>query len=99
MRKDVDYSKHADPPSQMSPGAAAVWLGCSRAMIYKLYRAGELQGYKVGRATRIYTDSLRAYQEAHHGAPPPVAGTVPATGKRPVRKLRAVPVKLRRHLD
>ena len=99
MRKEPDYSKHPDPPSQMSTGAAAVWLGCSRAMIYKLYRNGELRGYKVGRGTRIYTDSLREYQEAHQGAPPAVAGKVPATARPPVRRAGRPRYQKSRHLD
>lgn len=40
---------------------AAIGVGVTKG--YELINAGELRTFKVGRATRITTDSLRAYVE------------------------------------
>lgn len=48
----------SDPPKD---AFAAIGVGVTKG--YELINAGELRTFKVGRATRITTDSLRAYVE------------------------------------
>ncbi len=44
----------------LRPRAAAKFLGCGRATLYRLIERGEIQPRKIGRATIIMTEDLRA---------------------------------------
>jgi excisionase family DNA binding protein len=44
------------------PDQAQKRLACSRSMIYKLIRNGELEGFKVGSSWRIYEKSVKEYK-------------------------------------
>lgn len=50
-------------PQLLSPAEAAVALGVSRSMIYKLIAQGDLPTLKVGRARRIPADALERFVE------------------------------------
>jgi len=56
----------------VSPATAEQMLPCSHKKLYDLLNAGELEGYKVGRARRVTLASIKAYitrQLAQHPAP------------------------------
>lgn len=42
---------------------AAEYLGCSKSFIYRLYRMGKIDGYRLGEAKglRFYLQSVKAY--------------------------------------
>lgn len=44
---------------------AAEILGCDLSRVYKLLRDGLLQGYRDGRAVRVYVDSIAQYQQSN----------------------------------
>ncbi len=44
---------------------AARLLGISTRKVYSMLKAGELDGYSVGRRKVIFADSIPAYQERH----------------------------------
>lgn len=48
-------------PLAVSPKEACTVLGCGLTTLYQLMGSDELESFKIGRATRITTDSLRAY--------------------------------------
>ena len=45
-------------------------------MIYKLFEAGELGGYTVGRKKVIFADAIPEYQERHSNKKPILANPV-----------------------
>jgi hypothetical protein len=53
-------SKHEVEPFAVKPLVAAVMENCSVDRIYKLLRAGELEGFKDGRNTKITMASIKA---------------------------------------
>jgi excisionase family DNA binding protein len=63
-------------------------LGCCRGTVYKLFHAGELEGFTLGdRGVRVYADSLTAYQKKKANRPPeqeddPVVVKTPAPRRR-----------------
>jgi excisionase family DNA binding protein len=44
---------------------AAEMLGVSLSMVYKLHKAGHLEGYTVGARRIVYKDSIDAYRHRH----------------------------------
>ena len=48
-------------PLAISPKDAFAAIGCGVTKGYELIAAGELDTFKIGRATRITTESIRAY--------------------------------------
>ena len=48
-------------PIAVSPDDARLALRVGTTKLYELISAGELETFKIGRATRITTDSIRAY--------------------------------------
>ncbi|WP_380789204.1 helix-turn-helix domain-containing protein [Sphingobium xenophagum] len=48
-------------PLALQPKAAFAAIGVGVTKGYELINAGELTAFKVGRATRITTDSLKAF--------------------------------------
>ena len=50
-------------PVAVSPETAAKMLDCSRAFIYNLIDRGELRRSKIGRASRIPVEDIRALVE------------------------------------
>ena len=46
-------------PFVVSPQTTAEMLDCSRAHVYRLLQAGELEAVKIGRSTRISVESIR----------------------------------------
>lgn len=50
------------PRPAMPAKRAAETIGCDLSRIYKLMRQGKLEGYRDGRAVRIFADSIAAYQ-------------------------------------
>lgn len=48
-------------PIAVSPDDARLAIRVGTTKLYELIAAGELQTFKIGRATRITTDSIRAY--------------------------------------
>jgi excisionase family DNA binding protein len=51
-------------PIAVSPRAACQMLGISTATLYQLMRAGSLRSFTIGRARRIFLDSIRSYAES-----------------------------------
>ena len=47
----------------VSPKDAFAAIGVGITKGYELIAAGELQSFKIGRATRVTTESIRAYVE------------------------------------
>jgi excisionase family DNA binding protein len=52
-------SIHVEPLA-VSPATAAEMLDCSRAFIYTLIERGDLRRSKIGRASRIPIEDIRA---------------------------------------
>jgi excisionase family DNA binding protein len=50
-------------PIAVSPRVACRMLGISTATLYQLMRAGSLRSFTIGRARRIFLDSIRNYAE------------------------------------
>ncbi|AKM06118.1 helix-turn-helix domain-containing protein [Pelagerythrobacter marensis] len=48
-------------PLALAPKDAFAAIGVGVTKGYELINAGELQTFKIGRATRVTTDSVRAY--------------------------------------
>jgi excisionase family DNA binding protein len=48
-------------PLGVAPKAGCAVIGCGVTKLYELINAGELETYKVGRATRITLASIRSY--------------------------------------
>jgi excisionase family DNA binding protein len=48
-------------PLAVSPDDARLALKIGTTKLYELINEGEIETFKIGRATRITTDSLRAY--------------------------------------
>lgn len=48
-------------PLAISPDDARLALRVGTTKLYELIAAGELETFKIGRATRITTNSIRAY--------------------------------------
>src|SRR5262249_46395103 len=59
-RGAIAMSKHEVEPFAVKPVVAAVMENCSVDRIYKLLRAGELEGFKDGRNTKITMASIKA---------------------------------------
>lgn len=57
---------------------AARIIGCDRSRVYKLIRAGRLEGYNDGRAVRVYYSSIETYRQAGRIAPASGAAPRPA---------------------
>lgn len=58
---EVESSMPTQPePIAVSPATAAEMLDCSRAFIYILIDRGELRRSKIGRASRIPIEDVRA---------------------------------------
>jgi hypothetical protein len=56
---------------------AAKALGCDASRVRKLVNRGLLEGFKDGTATRVFVDSISAYQRRHT-----LVGGVPANEQR-----------------
>lgn len=69
--------------ASVRPATAAERLDCDRSQVYRLVRAREIEGHRIGkRGLRIYIDSLEAYRRRRAtGAPP-----APEAKKRPQRR-------------
>jgi len=50
-------------PIAVRPAEAARMIGVSRSRLYQIIAAGHLRPYKLGRATLIDVEDLRAYLE------------------------------------
>lgn len=73
----------------ISVAEAASQLGVCVGTVYKLAHNGELEGYAVGRAIRIYADAIQLYRERHALKATPAAPPVKAA--RPAPKSRRPP--------
>jgi excisionase family DNA binding protein len=47
-------------PLGVTPEAAKLAVGCGTTKLYELINSGELETYKIGRATRVTTASIKA---------------------------------------
>lgn len=56
----TEYLRDAVPTK-----TAAKALGCDASRIRKLVSSGLLEGFKDGSATRVFVDSISAYQRRH----------------------------------
>lgn len=50
-------------PLGVKPNAAFEAIGCGKTKGWELVRDGELETFKIGAATRVTTESVRAYVE------------------------------------
>ncbi len=58
------------PAQTVTIKESASGLGCSKEMAYKLFKAGELRGYKIGRVIRVFADSIAEYQQRNSNREP-----------------------------
>lgn len=61
MQHDLGSGPAKIEPIALQPKAAFAAIGVGITKGYELINAGELTAFKVGRATRITTDSLKAF--------------------------------------
>lgn len=48
-------------------------LRCSQRQVYDLFDEGQLEGYRIGRAIRIYADSVTGFMDRNSNVKTPVA--------------------------
>ena len=65
----VDGCSHAFPPIAIRIEQATRMMGISRTKLYELIGAGEVETIKLGRATLVLVESLRALVERRRPAP------------------------------
>lgn len=78
-------------PELLTPREVAERLRVSNWTVYDLFRKGELRGVRVGKAVRVFADSVAAFIDAHTNAAPvvkplPVPFVPPPPRPRNVRK-------------
>ena len=55
---------------KLRPAQVAELLGCSVSMVSKLFAAGELPGYRVGRLVWIWADGVEEFVARNANGPP-----------------------------
>ena len=57
-------------------------LRVSRAVVYRLFEQGELEGFRIGGSVRIYAASIPAYRERQSNRREEAAATPPLQDKK-----------------